>query len=104
MKKIIIMAFLLTVVPMLACAGALPADIKTSKGVSSSYFVNATTDATEYSISTGHSQGNRVFFSGSSDAKIYFNDLGDAAFASTDLLQAHVASFESAAGSYDGAL
>jgi hypothetical protein len=90
--------------PVLSFAGEVPDVVSLSNNVSATYFVDATSDATEYSISTGHSQGNRAFFSGNSDSRIYYTDLTDTFASSTDLLTSHVSSFESNSGDYTGAL
>ena len=104
MKKALIVLLGVTLFPVLAFSGDLPADIKLSNNVSASYFVNAD-PATEYSVSTGHIQGNRVYFSGSNDQLIYYNDIADGStFASNDLLQTHKSSFASDEDSYDGNL
>jgi hypothetical protein len=102
MKKIIIIALVLTVVPMMAfaAAGDWPSDITRSNGVLGSYYVNAN-PATEYSLSTGHTQGNRVYFSGSNDSKIYAIILADSVVLSSDnLLKAHEPAFSSDSTKY----
>lgn len=104
MKKILFfLAIAMFTVPAVSFAGAIPLAVSLSNGVSASYFVDDATAATEYSISTGHDQGNRIYFSGNSDARIYYNEI-DVKFTSGDLLGAHVSSFASDADSYTGVL
>ena len=101
MKKIFfVLAVLVFTAPVTSfAADQFPVSIITlSKGVSGTYFIN--TEGTEYSLSTGHAQGNRVYATTSKDSLIYYKVL-DTTFASTDLLDAHNAdSFASTPGDY----
>ena len=78
MKKVII----LTIVTLLSISGAGLAGtaislegvgglISLSEGVMGDYSVNATADATDFTMSTAHTQGNRAYAAGSFDTAIY---------------------------------
>ena len=103
MKKIVLVLVLLVMaVPVVSfSAGLFPADLLTlSKKVSGSYFINS--GATEYSLSTGHKQGDKVFATSSNDSLIYYKQLAKAVtFASSDLLQSHNGNFASVDDGFD---
>lgn len=95
-KTFLILAVLAFSAPVTSFAGDFPTDLLTlSKDVSGSYFINGT--ATEYSFSTGHKQGNKVYATSSKDSLIYVRDLDTTTFSSDLLLTAHNVEFASAA-------
>lgn len=69
-----------------------------SNQVSGTYFSDATgtgsNDATNYVISTGHAQGDKVYASGNFVVEIYFKDISGDKFASSDLITS-MSSFDS---------
>jgi hypothetical protein len=90
MKRIIIaLSVFALLVPALSFSSDLEgiADITLSSGVSGYYFDDGAAEPTAYSLSTGHSQGTKVFASGSGESVIYTKDIDGDSFASSDLLQ-----------------
>lgn len=67
------------------------AGVKLSNQVEGTYFTDSTTNPLAYQLSTGHAQGNKVYATGSADARIYTNEIAGASFVSSDLLTSYSA-------------
>ena len=80
MKKMILcLACLAMMLPSVSfAAGKFPVGITLSNDVAGSYYTDVTADATAYTLSTAHRQGNMIYGSSSVDSSIYFlkNDVG----------------------------
>jgi hypothetical protein len=87
-KMMIILLALCFIAPVGVFAGALEgvAGIKLSNQVNGVYFNDGATPPLAYQLSTGHTQGSKVYATGSADAKIYTKSIAGTAFASSDLL------------------
>lgn len=102
MKKIVCLLFVLILLSFNSFAADLADKITStqlSNQVSGTYWSNASAaganDATNYVLSTGHAQGNKVYASGNFVSEIYTKDASDP-FASSDLISS-APSFDSSA-------
>ena len=104
MKKMIIVLSILMLLPAVsfAAAGDWPSDIALSNGVLGAYNVNAD-PATQYAVSTAHTQGTMIYASTSEDSFIYYLEDTSGPLATGDLynVSAYVdGGFASTPGSY----
>ena len=92
MKKVLLFVAVLSLFSLNSFAGDLqPALTSTSlsNNVSGTYFANNSgggNNATMYMLSTGHSQGDKVYASGNFVSEIYVKDIAGTVFVSGDLI------------------
>ena len=104
MKKMILcLACLAMLLPSVSFAaeGTFPDDITLSNDVYGAYATDVATDATAYTLSTAHRQGNIIYGSSSVDSAIYFLKDDTGPLTSGDLWKSYKAGgFVSTPGTY----